>query len=75
MVASSAHMHIQLHAVALEAVDDGRDDDQHVLGDKVADAAARVLVVAAAGLDVELEGLRPDGEQHQQAARLVQEGS
>ena len=65
---SSTHVHVELHAVALVAVDNGRDDDQHVLGDKVADAAARVLVVAVARLDVELERLRADRQQQQQAA-------
>ncbi len=65
---SATHVHVELHAVALVAVDNGRHDDQHVLGDKVADASARVLVVAVARLDVELERLRADRQQQQQAA-------
>jgi hypothetical protein len=66
-------MHVQLHAVALVAVDDGRDDDQHVLGDEVADASPRDLVVAAARLDVEFERLRADRQQQHQAAGLLQQ--
>lgn len=70
---SSTHMHVELHAVAAVAVGDGRDDDEHVFRDKVADASARGLVVPVAGLDLELECVGAHGQQQQQAADVLQQ--
>lgn len=68
-------MHVELHAVALVAVDNGRDDDEHVLGDKVADASPRGLVMATTRLNLEFERLGADREEQHQAANVLQQRS
>lgn len=47
------HIDIDNHAIALVAVDGGRDYDEGILGDKVADAP---LVPPMLGFEIELEG-------------------
>lgn len=62
--------HVDDHAIALVPADRGRNDDQRVLGDEVADAS---LVAGARrrGLKLEPQGLGGAGEK-QEAADILQ---
>ena len=66
-------MNVDQHAIALCPAYRSRDNDQRVLGDKVADASLllHVLLARVRG-DVELEGLR-NAEEEKQAAGKLQE--
>ena len=68
------YVHVDLHPIVPVAINGGCDNDQSVLGDKVADASLRVLVVGWERLEVELEGLRASSEQ-QKAAGVLEDRS
>ena len=60
-------MHVHRLAVATVAVKNGRDDDELLFGNKVADASL-VLggLVAVYGVEVELEGCGEGREEHEE---------
>lgn len=68
----ATYAHVDSHAVTLVSAHGGRDDDQGLLGHKVADASLAVAGARRGGMQVEPEGLGADG-QEEKAADVMQQ--
>ena len=62
-------MHVDDLAIAFRPAHNGRDDDQRVLVNEVADTSLISRRVAGVGEDIEFEGLGEEGEEAQEKQR------